>query len=206
MDFIRFFIGEDDKKRVRSLNALGTRVQGDVSSGITGLETRVEDLENVQPVTFGPVSLSGTSTSIITTIPSWARWLLLDWDSLSTNGTSSVIAQIGPSGGVATASYMGSGVRTGDAGNSNELHTNGFRICPDMTAASVHHGGLLLRIHNSSTNAWHCRGETGRSDSAATRYFSGSIALSGALTQITFTTVGGANTFDGGTVSGVYGY
>ncbi len=41
MDFIRFFIGEEDKKRVRSLNALGSRVQGSVTDGIVGLEALV---------------------------------------------------------------------------------------------------------------------------------------------------------------------
>src|SRR5688572_8161515 len=57
MDFIRFFKkkpGETPEqyndRLVRSLNALGSRVQGDVSSGIEGLESRVEDLELVTTV------------------------------------------------------------------------------------------------------------------------------------------------------------
>ncbi len=52
-DFIRFFKKKEGEtpeqyndRLVRSLNALASRVQGDVSSGIEGLETRVDTLED----------------------------------------------------------------------------------------------------------------------------------------------------------------
>lgn len=160
------------------------------------------------PVGFGPITLSGASTSIITTIPSWARRIELTWDVISTNGTSSHIVQIGPSGGLVTAGYTGSGSRTSAADtNEAESNTNGFRIMVDSSAALVHSGWGTLKLHNSSTNNWVFTGGSGRTDAARTANFGGSLALSGALTQIAFSTVGGVNTWDGGTVSGtIYPY
>lgn len=184
------------------------RLVGDNSS----LEGEFGSLEDVVaalvaqiPVTFGPVALSGTSTSIITTIPSWATRIVLSVYALSTNGTSTPIIQLGTSGGLIDSGYLGSASRTEAAGNDGENHTNGFRLMPTNIAAGVMYGEIRLRLHNSSDHTWIMSSELGRSDTARSAFAGGAVTLSAALTQLAATTVGGVNTFDGSSaISGTY--
>src|SRR5690348_2218752 len=59
-------------------------------------------------ITIGtPVATtSGTSVSLSTSIPSWAKRITLLFNGVSTNGTDSYLVQIGDSGGVANTGYF----------------------------------------------------------------------------------------------------
>lgn len=157
------------------------------------------------PVAFGPVTLSGTSTTIINTIPSWVRRVEATLSAASTNGTSNLMMRLGPSGGPATSSYTGSVSRVADAvATMADDNSNGFRLTSANTAAALTKGIFTARLHDSSTNTWVSTFTGARDNGPGTYTGSGSIALSGALTQLTITTVGGADTFDNGTASGTY--
>lgn len=144
---------------------------------------------------IGPTTLSGTSTDI-TGIPSWARKITISVDGLSTDGTSSVIIQLGDSGGFETTNYNGSSWN--QTGATITSFTSGFMINPNMTAATVMWGQMDMVLHDTS-NTWSEKGLFGQGASA--RLSAGNKALSGTLTQIRFTTAGGVDTFDAGTVT-----
>lgn len=159
------------------------------------------------PITSSPVATtSGTSVSISATIPSWARKITLSFSSVSTNNTSNIIVQVGPSGGLATSGYTGSATYTLDASAiSGQANSNGFRITNGWAAAAQLKGHAFLTLQNSSTNTWEFSSLCAR-DNMSTWQSAGEVSLSGALTQIAITTAGGVDTFDNGSVTLRYEY
>jgi hypothetical protein len=168
---------------------------------------QVQAMLGVIPATsVTPVAVSsGTSVSLTTTIPATVRRITGTVNVVSTNGTSSHILQLGPSGGLVTTGYGGSGTSVTGAGTAAEQNTNGFRIAIDSAAALTHSGIFVLERHGPASNTWMISSIMGRTDNSRTMQCAGSIALAGALTQLAITTVGGANTFDGsGTIGLTY--
>jgi hypothetical protein len=150
------------------------------------------------PVEVAPVTLSGTSTDLATGIPSWASHIFVSLNGASTNGTSNMIIQVGTAGGYVTTGYDGGCSRAVDAGAvSATANSNGFRVTDTNTAASITKGVLHLRLHDRTNNIWVASGVFGRE--AASYQAMGSIALSGALTQVRWTTAGGTESADAGT-------
>jgi hypothetical protein len=139
-------------------------------------------------------TLSGVSQDWV--IPSWARRINITFETMSTNGSSDIIMQIGDSGGIENSGYLGSGAALGAAA----LFTTGFIVTPSTAATSVFHGSMTLMLHDLATNKWVSSIIYSRSDSGAVGFSSMSKALSSAITAIRLTTVGGVNTFDSGTI------
>lgn len=158
------------------------------------------------PVLESPVTLSGTSTTLTTTIPTWARKVIITIVGASTNGTSAPVFRIGPSGGTVATGYSGSGTKLSDAAAVvSAAETTGFRFGTDHAADRMIHGIATLSLHDASTNTWAYSYISGRT-TAGNEVAGGSIALSGSLARIIATTIGGVNTFDGGTMSVRYEY
>lgn len=158
-------------------------------------------------VSITPVATtSGTSVSLTTTIPSWVRRISIPLAGISTNGTSAVILQIGPAGGLATANYNGSVANfQNGAAIVAAVNTNGFRIGNNWGAAVTMDGIIDLMLEDEATNTWAMKYTGARRDTTANIWSaSGTIALSGPLTQIALTTQGGADTFDGGSAGLTY--
>lgn len=188
------------------------------ADGITTATTRVITLPDkdgtmamISDITSGvtlgtPVaSTSGTSVSIATAIPSTAKEVHVLFVGVSTNGTSPLSLQIGPSGGVVATGYLGGsgGATSGGAGNAG-ASTTGFKIGGNYSASNAWHGILTLRLENSSSNTWVISGalfDSGVGNMYAT---AGRISLSGALAKITLTTDGGTDTFDAGEINYQY--
>lgn len=140
------------------------------------------------------VSLSGAATELLTNIPSWVKKITIGLASVSTNGNSDIIIQIGDSGGYKTSGYLGSAW----VNATNTLFTAGFGIAGATGAGSVSHGNVTLVRVDSANFTWSYSFTGGRSDTASNIGGGGSASLTGAITQVRITTVGGANTFDGG--------
>jgi len=152
-------------------------------------------------VVVAPVSASGTAVDF-TGLPAGVKWIEITIRSLSSNGTSAYIIQIGDSGGVETTGYLGT------AGNAGALAnpTTGFGLANNGGGAGdVYQGTVRLSLHDAATFAWTAGGNTGRSNSASAYWSSGGKALSAVLDRVRVTTVNGTDTFDGGTVGLVYG-
>ena len=81
--------------------------------------------------------------------------------------------------------------------------TTGFGINSSLADASIH-GALTLFLKDSTSNTWVCNGTLGRSNNAYTIMTGGSKSLSATLDRIRLTTVGGADTFDAGSINILY--
>ena len=65
-------------------------------------------------------------------------------------------------------------------------------------------GVMTICLLNSSTNIWAQSGNFSQPDFARASYTSGSVAISGVLTQVRITTVNGTDTFDAGSINILY--
>jgi hypothetical protein len=153
------------------------------------------------PLNSGTAVASTSGTSIdFTGIPSWVKRITVMFSGVSTNGTSTVIIQLGTGSTTYTASgYLGAASTTGGTVTN---FSSGFMINNSISAATVVHGQVVLT--NLSGNLWTEFGLLGLSDSANNRISGGSVTLGAALTAVRITTTGGTNTFDAGTINIIY--
>jgi hypothetical protein len=141
---------------------------------------------------------SATGTEVdFTSIPSWVKRVTVMFEGVTTNGITSVLLQLGDSGGIESSGYLGS-VNDGDSAAQNAQFSNGFK---DNTANAsiVRHGQYTLS--NITGNTWACVFQLGFSNSAAVRQGAGSVTLSDTLDRIRITTGNGTDTFDAGTIN-----
>lgn len=147
-------------------------------------------------VTSGTVvnTSTGATSYTVTGIPSGAKFISFGYGGISTNGTSSVMIRVGPSGGVVNAGYAGALFDNTTATQP----TDGFYIDNFGAAAAVRHGRGTLQLIDASTNTWSWRSEVLSSDSnRAERTASGTISLAGALERFQII-ANGTDTFDAG--------
>jgi hypothetical protein len=145
-------------------------------------------------------STSGTSIDF-TGIPAWVKRITVMFSGVSTNGASSIIVQLGDSGGIETTGYLGAAVSVGvGAGNLNS--TAGFILIGINAASVVSHG--MVTISSLGSNAWVSSSTLGRSDTSTVNVGGGSKTLSDTLDRIRITTVNGTDTFDAGSINILY--
>ena len=143
--------------------------------------------------TVESATTSGTAVEI-TGVPSWARRVTIYLDSISTNGTSNLMIQIGDSGGAESSGYLGSGEVSTTAVN----FTTGFGLTGATAAASVCSGVAVLDCMDAASNKWLFTSQVGYSNTNSIGRGAGIKALTGTLDRVRITTVGGADTFDAG--------
>ncbi len=144
-------------------------------------------------------STSGTSIDF-TSIPSWVKRITVMYAGVSTNGTSTLILQLGTSGGVVTSGYVGSmSYASGQA-----IYTTGIGIHNTNSASAIGNGTTQVSLVGSNT--WAGSGTVGVTGAATGEtYSSGSyIALGGTLDRVRITTVNGTDTFDAGSINILY--
>jgi len=144
-------------------------------------------------------STSGTSIDF-TGIPSWARRITLMFNAVSTTGSSDLTVQLGTSGGVTTSGYRGAAQR----GTGALSDTNGFNVTSTIASSTLMNGSITLCLLDAANYIWAQSGVLGHSDGAAVAQSGGSVTLSGILTRVRLTTVGGTDTFDAGSVNILY--
>lgn len=140
---------------------------------------------------------SGTAVNLSTAIPSGVRRIVVNLVGVSTNGTSPVLVQIGPSGGFETTGYVS---RAADGTTNTAASTAGFIINRILSAAAdAQHGRIVLDLEDSSDNTWTAAGiVTVEGTNQNLHYSAGSKAVAGVVDRIRITTVGGTDTFDAG--------
>lgn len=162
------------------------------------------DLANGKSALTRQTVQNSTSGTVIdfTGIPSTARIITVMLSGVSTNGSSSVIVQLG-STSFTTSGYLGASVITGGGTAAINL-SSGFRIYFNLNdaAAAVRHGSMVLS--NITGNTWVASGTFGLSDSAWISTVGGTIALGGTLDRVRVTTVNGTDTFDAGSINVIY--
>ncbi|ANL02706.1 hypothetical protein [Rhizobium phage RHEph18] len=141
------------------------------------------------------VSASGTAVDF-TSIPSWVKRITVAWGAISTNGTSGLGIQIGPSGGLETSGYAST--------SGGTLSTTHFLLVDAVAAVGVYHGIVVLALIDASTNTWACSTSAGRTDTAASIVGAGSKSIAGSISQLRFKAINGTDTFDAGKVNILY--
>jgi hypothetical protein len=144
-------------------------------------------------------STSGTSIDF-TSIPSWVKRVTINFDGVSTNGTSNLLVQIGDSGGIENTGYKASGIyATTVTGSTSGFTVSAFRD----SAAETYSGSVTLSMLDATTFKW---SEAGILATEATRTHmsAGSKALTAAIDRVRITTVNGTDTFDAGSINILY--
>jgi len=169
---------------------------------ITGTDTsRVPSVDVLRQglIARGTVqaTTSGTSKDF-TGIPSWVKRIIVQMDSISTNGSSNLIVQIGDSGGIEVTGYSSTAVIV-TAGPVVATFTTGFGLTGQVAGASVLSGNLILTLMDAATNTW--TASLGGNAANAAHSGGGVKSLSSTLDRIRLTTVNGTDTFDAGSVN-----
>jgi len=146
-------------------------------------------------------STSGTSIDF-TSIPSWVKRITVMFNGVSTNGTTSVLVQLG-SGSFTTTGYTSSS-SVNATGVAAVNSTSGFiqNYSGNDSASATRCGSVSLSLLGS--NAWAAFGVVGLSNVACTTMIGGSVTLSGTLDRVRITTVNGTDTFDAGSINILY--
>lgn len=142
---------------------------------------------------------SGTSVSLSTSIPSWAKRLTVMLAGVSTSGTANLLLQVG-TGGVATTTGYNSTSNMFNQSNSSvgASATAGFVVYQGLSAASVTSGHMT--ITNVSGNLW-VASHTAKISTTQVSIGGGDVTLSGVLNMLVLTTVNGTDTFDAGSIN-----
>lgn len=155
-------------------------------------------------ITAGTATASTSGTAIdYTSIPAGVKRITVLFDGVSTNGTDSVMIQIGDSGGVEAVSYAGAITEVTDGSASAANFSTGWELDESGAAAASTRDGVVT-IYNITGNQWVASGIIGRTDTDTVTTLAGSHTLSATLDRVRITTTGGTNTFDAGTVNIFY--
>jgi hypothetical protein len=147
------------------------------------------------------VTASGTSVDF-TSIPSWVRRITVMFSGVSLSGTSSILIQLGDSGGFENTGYVSTSVLNRDGTTSSGLtSTAGFVIVTAAAANTLLGNAVLTSV---SGNTWVLSSAYALSGSTHAGTSGGNKTLSDTLTQVRITTVNGTDTFDAGTINIIY--
>lgn len=151
------------------------------------------------------VTTTSGTTANTGSLPAGIKSIHIGIAGVSTNGTSGIELALGTSGGIKTSGYLGSVVKN-ITGVATSLHpSDAFNLVETVwAAAGVLQGVVTLVLVDAATNTWAVGGTLSRSDTAITFTLSGSVALSGAITQLQLQTTNGTDTFDAGKFNIVY--
>jgi hypothetical protein len=164
---------------------------------VNGTITATTIVGSLKLATAAPTT-SGVAIDF-TGIPSWVKRITMMLNGVSTNGTSNLIIQLGTSGGLQTSAYGGAAMVSQAGIIGNTAFSTGFLIDATTLAADVRSG--VVSINLVGNDVWAAAGNVSLVGAARTSCFSGTIGLSGTLTQVRITTVNGTDTFDAGTIN-----
>jgi hypothetical protein len=154
-------------------------------------------------ITSGTAVATTSGTSVdYTGIPSWVKRITVMFSSVSTNGTSNYLIQLGDSGGVETTGYVSNSAYLNTSADM-VVSTAGF-VLNSISASASLSGSVTLTLLDSATNTWTAFGGVGWYSSLPILLTTGSKSLSATLDRIRLTTVIGTNTFDAGTINILY--
>lgn len=145
-----------------------------------------------------------TSGTVIdfTNIPAWVKRITVMFAGVSTNGTSSMMVQIG-SGSIDTSTYLGSSTSLGAAAIATSSLSTGFAFIDQTSSAADARSGQLT-LATLGSNIWTANGMIAKNASNYGVTCCGVKTLAGTLDRLRITTVNGTDTFDAGSVNIMY--
>ena len=152
----------------------------------------------------GTMLTASTQTELeFTNIPAWVKKITIGLNELSTNGSTTILVQLGDSGGYEVTGYTGrvlSGSTSPAIGQATS--TAGFPLINSNSAAYTHAGHVLLTLIDASTNTWVASGALTVSANILS-VMSGGKSLSATLDRVRLY-INGTEQFDAGTVNILY--
>lgn len=146
-------------------------------------------------------STSGTSISF-TSIPTWARRITVMLSGVSTDNTSPLLVKLGTSGGIVSTGYLSTGASMASGSTTVNSSTAGFLMMGNL-AADVICASMTIYLVDP-TNYIYLSSHCGKSASTNVLTGGGNVTLTGLVTQLSITTVGGTANFDAGTINVLY--
>lgn len=180
-------------------NILPAATQSEVNT-MTSTTTCLTPSHNKIVLGTQVASTSGTSVTF-SSIPSGVRRITIMLSGVSTSGTSNVMVQIGDSGGLETSGYLGAATTIAGATPATANFTTGFGVQATTAAGTISHGTVVLDLMNASAFTWASHSIVGHSNATNISMGAGVKSLTAELTQLAITTVGGADTFDAGSIN-----
>ena len=178
---------------------------GEVQTGTdTAKPVTASSMQNGKIVLAASQATTSGTSKDFTGLPSWAKSHKLMATGFSHNGSSTIIVQLGDSGGFETGGYTGAVARITNAASPTTWNINaysGFVVAVDVVATDVFNLEIDLTLKNASTNEWVAKISSARTDATVVFTGQGAKALTDVLTQIRFTTEGSSDTMDAGSVS-----
>jgi len=148
-------------------------------------------------ITSGTSQASTSGTSIdFTSIPSWVKRVTVMFSGVSTNGASSLLVQLGDSGGVETTGYVSTSIQA----TLTDSSTAGF-IIRSATATNLFSGSMVIK--NINGNEW-VSDHVVKQSTTANAFGAGDKTLSATLDRVRITTVNGTDAFDAGSINILY--
>ncbi len=157
-------------------------------------------------LTIGTPTATTSGTAVnVTGLPSGIKRITISLESVSTNGISFWILQIGDSGGIENTGYLSGASLQQNAGtNIYAAGTAGYILVVNNSAISVVQMAITLTRINNSSNIWIASYSGNDSGLSASIHGGGTKTLSAELDRFTLTTLGGTDTFDAGQINYVY--
>lgn len=152
-----------------------------------------------------PVATTSGTSIDFTGIPAGTKQIIISFNTVSTNGTSNLLIQLGDSGGIETTSYSSISAVFGTAYVGTLISSTGFRIRCGFANDRIS-GNVTLVLENSTTFTWSASGIVGDTLGNSEQMFPlcGIKALSAQLDRVRITTVNGTDTFDFGEINIAY--
>ena len=157
-------------------------------------------------VTSGTAVASTSGTSItFTGIPSWVKRVTCILSSVQVSGSSTILMQLGTSGGVVTSGYTNTAGSINTANNTTRgaTSTSGILTYGAGSASAYVFSGSIVFVSLGS-NIWTASGTTNNSYNNDSTTTAGQVSLGGTLDRVRFYTTNGTDTFTAGTINILY--
>jgi len=182
--------------------AISTISQAGLNAPITLTSPVIAGTPTGVGVLTSGTAVATTSVTAIdfTAIPSWVKRITVMFAGVSTNGTSSLLIQIG-SGSVTSTGYVATANFTNQSSTTAGVSsTAGF---PIYTAGTTYVFSGAMTIHLISGNTY-ISNHSGKNLTDGANFGGGDVTLGGTLDRVRITTVNGTSTFDAGSVNILY--
>jgi hypothetical protein len=192
-----------DAPAVAGTNTLTLPAVTDTLVGLAATQTLTNKIIQGGAITSATAQASTSGTSIdFTSIPSWVKRITVMFNGVSLSGTSSILIQLGDSGGFENTGYVSTSVLSRDGTTPTGLTSTAGFVVVTAIAANTLLGNVVLT--SVSGNTWVLSSAYAMSGSTHAGTAGGNKTLSDTLDRVRITTVNGTDTFDAGSINILY--